>query len=96
MRTGKRALLVASCNIHGEDEADFAHVRHGGAVHEGLLQPLDYSMVASTDENIVDIQRENGETQGSDDVAVKPIPSSATSMVSYHRAGDWDRPQTVL
>ena len=31
-------------------------------------------------------------TQGSDDVGVKPIPSSATSMVSYRRVGDWDRP----
>lgn len=60
LRNSLGAFSLVAGNNHAENEANFAHARHGKAVHEGYIQSLNYSGVASTDKVIADVQRENG------------------------------------
>lgn len=55
---GQGAISIVAGNNHAQNEANFTHTCHSEAVHEGYLQPLNYSGIASTDEVIPDLQGE--------------------------------------
>ena len=90
----QRSCVVMSGDGRAKDKAALAHVGHGEAVHERLLQPLHHLLVTPGNEDAIDVQGHDREgvvdpirvnAQESDNVGVNPMPSSSPSMVSYQR-----------